>query len=126
MVEIIEELKKLVEEHALGFATIDASGKPHNIAVGDVKVVSKNQLIIGDVYLVETIKNIQKNNSVSLVVWNKGWEENCIGYELQGTAEHFSEGEWVEKAKKIHEGFPVKGAIIVTLNKIKKLAVGNP
>jgi len=126
MAEITEELKDLIEGHALGFATVDESGNPHNIAVGDVKIVSKNQVIIGDVYIVETTKNIKKNNNVSLVVWNKDWEENCTGYELKGTAEYFSEGKWVEMAKKIHEGFPIKGAIIVTINKIKKLAVGNP
>ena len=124
MAEITEELRKLIEGHALGLATVDKSGNPHNIAVGDVKLVSKDQVIIGDVYLVETIKNIQRNKNVSLVVWNKDWEKNCIGYELKGIAEYFSVGNWLKMAKEIHEGFPVKGAIIVTINKIKKLAVG--
>lgn len=122
MAEISEELKKLIEENALALATVDENSKPHCIAVADVKVVSENQFLIGDNYMVKTIKNIQKNNNISLVVWNKNWEENCVGYELKGTAEYFEEGKWQEMIKEIHKGFPAKGAVLVTVTKIKKLA----
>ena len=49
--EINEGVKKMIEDNALGLATVDEKGNPHNIAVGDVKVVSKNQLLIGDNYI---------------------------------------------------------------------------
>jgi predicted pyridoxine 5'-phosphate oxidase superfamily flavin-nucleotide-binding protein len=122
MVEITEELKRLIEENALAFATVDESGKPHNIAVGDVKVVSKNQILIGDNYMVETIKNIQRSNNVALAVWSRNWEERCVGYELRGIAEYITQGKWHELVKEIHKGFPAKGAILVTITKIKKSA----
>jgi hypothetical protein len=124
MVEINEELKKLIEENALAFATVDESGNPHCIAVAFVKVVSKNQILVTDNYMVETIENIQRNPHVALVVWNRDWEENCVGYELRGTAEYFTEGKWYEMVKQIpeNEGEPCKGAILITINKIKKLA----
>lgn len=121
MVTINNELKQLIEENALAFATINESGNPHCIAVADVKVISKNQILIGDNYLIETIKNINKNSNVALTVWNRNWEENCIGYELKGIAKYFKEGKWKEMVKKIHKGFSPKGAILVTINKIKKL-----
>ncbi|OGM02988.1 hypothetical protein A3K72_02560 [Candidatus Woesearchaeota archaeon RBG_13_36_6] len=122
MVEITDDIKKLIEGNALAFATVGEDGKPHCIAVGDVKVVSKNELLVGDNYMNETKRNIQKNNNVVLVVWSRNWEKDCIGYEFRGTAKYFSEGKWVEMVKKIHEGFPAKGAIIITINKIKKMA----
>lgn len=124
MVVINEELKKLIEENALAFATVDENGNPHCIAVGDVKVVSENQILITDNYMIETRKNIQQNPNVALSVWNKAWKENCVGYELGGTAEYFTEGKWYELIKQIPEnkGEPCKGAILVTINKIKKLA----
>lgn len=122
MIEITAELKKLIEENALAFATIGEDGKPHCVAVGFVKVVSKNQLLITANYLEETINNIKRNKNVALAVWNRNWEENCIGYELKGIAEYFDSGKWHEMVKEIHKGFPAKGAILVTVTKIKKLA----
>lgn len=122
MVEINEELKKLIEGNALAFASIDDSGNPHCIAVADVKVASRNQILIGDNYIVETLKNIKRNKNVALAVWNRSWEEECVGYELKGAADYFTGGKWHEMVKELHKGFPAKGAILITVNKIKKLA----
>ncbi len=122
MAEINHYIKKLIEQNAVALATIDKSGKPHCIAVGDVKVISKNQVLIGDNYMRETIKNIKQNNKVALVVWSRNWQKNCVGYELRGTTRYFTQGKWASAVKKIHKGFPAKGAILITINKIKKLA----
>jgi len=120
---INEGIKKMIEENALGLATADKQGNPHNIAVGCVQVLSKNQLLISDNYLQETIENIKKNPNVALVVWAKNWKENYIGYELKGKAEYFTSGKYLEIIKKIpiNQGEPCKGAILITINKIKVL-----
>jgi len=117
-------IKKIIEENALGLATTDEKGNPHNIAVGYVQVISKNQLVISDNWLEETIQNIKKNPNVALVVWVSNWKKNCVGYELKGKAEYFTSGKYHEMIKKlpINKGEPCKGAILVTLNKIKALA----
>ena len=115
-------MKKLIEENALAFSTVDETGNPHCIAVGNVRVVSKNQILIGDNYMAETVRNIKKNKNVSLAVWCRSWEKNCVGYELRGAAEYFKEGKWREMIKEIHKGFPAKGAILITVDKVKKLA----
>ena len=124
MVTINNELKQLIEENALAFASMNENGNPHCIAVGFVKLISKDQILITDNYIIETIKNIQKNPNIALTVWNKEWKENCIGYELIGTAEYFTEGKYHSTIKSIPEnkGEPCKGAILVTINKIKSLA----
>jgi predicted pyridoxine 5'-phosphate oxidase superfamily flavin-nucleotide-binding protein len=116
-------MKKLIEENALGFASINAKGELHNIAVALVKVIGSNQLLISDNYIEETVNNIKKNSNVALVVWAKDWIKNCIGYELAGKAEYFNSGKWIDEIKKIPEnnGAPCKGAILVTVNKIKVL-----
>jgi predicted pyridoxine 5'-phosphate oxidase superfamily flavin-nucleotide-binding protein len=69
--------------------------------------------------MLDTIKNIKNNKNVSLAVWDNARQD--IGYELQGEAEYFSSGDYLAKVKDIHQGFPAKGAIIVTINKIKVL-----
>ncbi|MFA4960301.1 MAG: pyridoxamine 5'-phosphate oxidase family protein [Candidatus Pacearchaeota archaeon] len=123
LVEINEGIKRMIENNALGFATVDEGGNPHNIAVGFVKVVSKDELIISNNYIEETIENIKMNGNVSLVVWERNWEENCIGYELRGNAQYFTGGKWVDFIKKIpiNDGELCKGAILVKVNKIKVL-----
>jgi predicted pyridoxine 5'-phosphate oxidase superfamily flavin-nucleotide-binding protein len=120
---INEGMKKMIEENAMGLATTDKEGNPHNIAVGYVKVVSPNQLVISNNYINETIENIKNNSNVSLVVWARNWEKAGVGYELKGKAEYFTGGKWLEFIKKIpiNKGEPCKGAIVVEINKIKPL-----
>ena len=124
MVKIDAELKKLIEENAMALATVGADGKPHCIAVAFVKVVSDSQILITDNYMVETRNNIKNSASVSLAVWNKNWKEECRGYALEGQAEHYTSGQWYDRIKALPEnkGEPAKGAILITIEKIKKLA----
>jgi predicted pyridoxine 5'-phosphate oxidase superfamily flavin-nucleotide-binding protein len=121
---INEGIKKMIERNAMGLATIDEKGNPHNIAVGYAKVVSRNRIVISNNYLVETIENIKKNPNVSLVVWTEKWKEACMGYELKGKADYFTSGQWLDFIKElpINKGEPCNGAILVTINKIKPLA----
>lgn len=119
---IDKEIKKLIEGNAIALATVNVDNTPHCIAVGDVKVLNNKTLLVGDNYMNLTVKNIKKNKKVSLVAWDKNWEDNCVGYEILGDANYYTEGEWINEVKKIHQGFPAKGAIVVFVNGIKKLA----
>ena len=122
-IKINEGIKKVIENSVGAFATIDTNGNPHNIAVGFMKVVSDDEVLITDNYMKDTIENIKRNNNTSLLVWIKDWEKECMGYELKGTSQYFTEGEWIDFIKKIPENKdePCKGAILVKINKIKVL-----
>ena len=121
---ITKEMKRLIEDNALALATIDDKGNPHNIALGYVKVVSKNQLLVTVDIIVQTIKYIKKNPNIAIAVWNKEWKKKCIGYEFKGNAKYFSKGKWVDFVKKMPEnkGLKCRGAILIRINKIKKLS----
>ncbi len=124
MSEINEELKKLIEDNALALSTVNESGNPYCIAVGFVKVVSANQILVTDNYMNETTRNLKKNPNVALSVWDTNWKEKCIGYKLKGKADYFTEGQWYDKIRTIpeNEGEPCKGAILITITNIKKVA----
>ena len=124
MDEITEDLKVLIENNALALATVSSDGKPHCIAVGYAKVVGENQILLTDNQMAETRENILKNSNVALSVWTRNWEEDCAGYEFKGTAQYFKQGEWINLIKKIPEnqGEPCKGAILIVVNQVKKLA----
>lgn len=121
---INEGIKKIIEGNALGLATVSKEGKPHNIAIGYVQVISPTELLISDNYLQETIDNIKKNPHVAIVVWASNWKKNCVGYELKGKAEYFTSGKHHELVKKlpINKGEPCKGVILFKVQKIKVLA----
>lgn len=115
-------IKKLIEANALGLATIGKNNKPHNIAVAYVKVIG-DQVVISNVHIKESIRNIKSNKHVSLVVWNKDYDKACIGFELIGIASNYTEGKWFDYVCRLpdNEGYRIKSAIVVRIIKIKKL-----
>ncbi|MDD3939666.1 MAG: pyridoxamine 5'-phosphate oxidase family protein [Patescibacteria group bacterium] len=115
-------LKKFIEANALGLATVSKTGKPHNIAIAYVKVIN-DQVIISNAHIKESIKNLEHNNNVSLVIWNPEWEKSCVGFELIGRAKNYTDGKWLKYVKELpnNEGYDIKSAIVVKVKKIKKL-----
>ena len=120
MVSISPSIKKLIEGNPLAFATVDVKNKPNVIGVAYVKVVSKNQILITDVAMKQTKKNIKRNNNVCFAVWDKKWK----GCKLIGKAKYFSTGKWKSFVEKMPEnkGMSPKGAILITISKLMKLA----
>ena len=119
MVKINSEIKKLIEDNPLSFATVNEDGKPNVIGVACVKVVADNQILITDNYMKQTKENILQDNNVCLAVWNKDWE----GYKFIGNAQYFTEGKWKEFVEKMpdNKGLPSKGAILITISELIKL-----
>ena len=124
MTEIDDKLKNLIENNVLTLTTVDKDRSPHSIAVAYVKVVYKDKILVSDNYMKETLENLKINSNVSLLMWNENWKKDCFSFELRGKAQYFTSGKWREDVKKIQEnkGNPAKGAILVTITKIKKLA----
>lgn len=122
MIKISLGIKKLIENNACAFCTVDRLGKPHSIAVACVKVF-EDKIIITNTHIKESLKNIKSNNSIALAVWNKEWEKACVGFELKGQAAHYTIGKWYDFVNNLPEnkGYKIKGAIVITVNKIKKL-----
>lgn len=119
----INDLKTKIEGNALSLATVSLDGTPHCIVVGFCKIVD-GKIVITDNCMVETTKNIVRNPRVSIALYSRDWENDCWGFELRGKAEYFKEGgavDFVRKLKENKDAYP-KGAIVVTVDKIKKLA----
>ena len=119
MINIPPVAKKIIENNAVAFATVDKTSKPNVIGVAYVKVVAKNQVLITDNFMKQTKENLAKNNNVCLAVWNKNWK----GYKLVGKAKYFTNGKWKKYVEKMPEnkGFSAKGAILITVSKLIKL-----
>ncbi len=118
-----EDLKKLIENNALALSTISNDGTIHAIVVAFVKIVSENQILVTDNFMKNTPLNLKKNNNVTLVVWSSNWKEECVGYEIKGKAEYFTEGKYSQVcfSQIFSTGLSAKGAILITVEKIKNL-----
>lgn len=115
-VVIDNKLKSLIEKNCVALATVMPDGKPNVIGVAFVKVIGKNKLLVTDNYMNQSIKDIETNPSVAVVVWDK----DMSGFKLVGEAEYHSEGEWLDRVKAMPEnkGLPAKGSVLVTANLI--------
>jgi len=113
-----EDVIKTIEKNPVAISTCDKKGEP-NISVAAFIKIKNNKIIITNNYMGKTIENIKQNPKVSLAVWNQKWK----GYKINGAAEYFGKGTWMNFIKKIPENKnePCKGAIIVTPTKIKKI-----
>jgi len=121
--EITEDIKKVIEENGISFATVNEFNKPHIIIVADIKIISKNQILIADNFMKNTVENLKNNNNVSIMVWDKKITQDSLAYEIIGEAQYFSEGKWKEEGHQIDPDCETKGAILVTVTKIKKLSL---
>ena len=115
---INEKAKKIIEENPVALATSD-NNMPNVIAVAYVKIVADDKILITDNYMKGTKENIEKNPNICLAVWDKEWN----GYKIIGKAQYLTSGEWFDFIKSMPEnkGFPAKGAILITISKIREL-----
>lgn len=113
-----KDVKRIIEENPIAFATVNLDGSPHVIAVAYVKV-KDDKIIITNNYMTTAVANFKKNKMISLAVWNKKWD----GYRIEGEANYFEEGEWFDFVKSIkeNEDEPCNGAVVIDIKEIKKL-----
>ncbi len=114
-----EDIKKLIEENPVALATVCSDGNPNVIPIAFAKVVSDNEIVITDNFMIQTRENLQSNKNVCLSVWNKDWN----GYKILGEAQYIKSGKWknfIEEMKE-NEGLSAKGAILIVINKLIKL-----
>lgn len=109
----------MIEENPVALATT-INHKPHVIAVAFCKVINKDSVLITDNFMKTCKNNILKNGNVALAVWDKSWS----GFQLKGKASYYKKGKWFDQMKQLKENkdCPAKGAILVKVNQIIKLA----
>ncbi len=67
-------------QHVL-MSTIDRSGVPHIVSVGSFEHLAEEKIALGDWHCPVTLRNLQYNPHVALVVWNIATD---YGYQLIG------------------------------------------
>lgn len=113
---LTEAVKKVLAENMWDLATC-SDNQPNVVPVAFKDVIADGKLVIGDVFLETTLKNLQANGGkIAISVYNA---TSLEGYQIKGTAEYVTSGELVETFKKavetmFHGAATAKGALIVT------------
>lgn len=110
---------KLLKSGMWDLATC-ANGEPM-VPVAFKDVTPDGKLVVGDVFLDTTLKNLAASNGkIAISVYDA---QNLEGYQVKGTAQYVTEGEVVSTFKVMVEKMfsgaaTAKGALIVTPEKV--------
>lgn len=98
-----------------------ANGQPNVVPVAFKDITPDGKLVVGDVFLNTTLKNLQANGGkIAISAYDA---KSLDGYQIQSTAEYQTSGELVDTFKKLVEDMfqgaaTAKGALIITPEKI--------
>ena len=114
-----EKVKKLLKENVWDLATC-INEEPNVVPVAFKDVTDEGKLVVGDVFLETTLKNIKANSRIAVSAYDV---KSLEGYQVKGRAEYVSEGTLVNGFKVVvekmfHGAATAKGALIITPEKI--------
>ena len=115
-----ESVIKVLKNGMWDLATC-ADGEPNVVPVAFKDVTEDGKLIVGDVFLETTLKNIQANGGkIAISAYDA---QSLEGYQVKGTAEYVTEGEVVDTFKAMVEKMfngatTTKGALVITVSKV--------
>lgn len=115
-----ETVCKLLKSGMWDLATC-ADGMPNVVPVAFKDVTEDGKLVVGDVFLDTTLKNLAANDGrIAISVYDA---QTLEGYQIKGTAQYVTEGEIVNTFKAMVEkmfngGATAKGALIITPEKV--------
>lgn len=111
---------KVLKENMWDLATC-AGGEPNVVPVAFKDVTDDGKLIVGDVFLDTTLRNLRENgNRIAISAYDA---KTLEGYQIKGVAEYQSEGEIVDTFKRIVEQMfdgaaSAKGALVITPERV--------
>lgn len=115
-----ENVVKVLKENLWDLATC-VNNEPNVIPVAFKDVTEDGKLVVGDVFLTATLRNLKANGGKIAV---SAYDAKTLeGYQIKGTAEYVTEGELVATFKKAVEttfngAATAKGALIITPEKV--------
>ncbi|MGN0404726.1 MAG: pyridoxamine 5'-phosphate oxidase family protein [Bariatricus sp.] len=115
-----EKVTKVLKENMWDLATC-AGNEPNVVPVAFKDVTEDGKLVVGDVFLETTLKNIKENGGrIAISAYDA---KTLEGYQIKGTAEYVTEGAVVDTFKKMVETMfngaaTAKGALVITPNTV--------
>ena len=115
-----ESVIKVLKNAMWDLATC-ADGEPNVVPVAFKDVTEDGKLVVGDVFLETTLKNIKANEGeIAISAYDT---KSLEGYQIKGTAEYVTEGIIVDTFKAMIEKMfngaaTAKGALVITPSRV--------
>jgi predicted pyridoxine 5'-phosphate oxidase superfamily flavin-nucleotide-binding protein len=129
-VKMNTDIKDVLAGSIIYLATASKTGIPNVVPIGGKKVIDDQTLLIVDVLLNRTKKNIIENPTVAIIVEDLKREKPC-SYQLKGKAEIHTNGDYLQQAISVSENafakckkaghrtkYKVRSAVLVTVEEI--------
>lgn len=112
-----EAVVKVLKENLWHIATFGE--EPNVVPVGFKDVTDDGKLVVGDVFMEATAKNVKANGKVAIAAATPKSE----GYQVKGTAEYVTSGAlfdaYQKKAAEVfHGAMAIKGLLVITPEKV--------
>ncbi len=113
-----ENVVKLLKEQVWYLATY--SDEPNAVPVAFKDVTKDGRLVVGDVFLETTLRNIAANGRIAVSASNAASLE---GYQIKGTATYITAGPVVDTFQQMvearfHGAVTAKGALVITPERV--------
>ncbi len=113
-----ENVRRILAEQMWYLATY--SNEPNAVPVAFKEVSEDGKLLVGNVFLETTLKNIKANGKIAVSASDAATLE---GYQIKGTAQYITEGPIVDKFKQMVEAMfkgaaTAKGALVITPERV--------
>jgi predicted pyridoxine 5'-phosphate oxidase superfamily flavin-nucleotide-binding protein len=120
MKTISPEATEIIEHNPIVLATTTPEGMPNAIAVAAAQVIDKTTILVTDVFMNQTLKDIAHKPDITVLAWDK----DMTGYKMIGRAEYYTTGKWFDMVKTLPDNYNLtpKGAVIIRVEKIFKTA----
>ena len=129
MVKINEEIESAIERAGVVvIATVDKAGQPNVVPIAYKKVLSENELLLVNIFMMKTEENIKINPGVAVSIWYNDSSGNSKGYQLKGKARIETSGKIFDEGKKIVQAAEPelipKSAVIISVDSIYSISPG--
>jgi predicted pyridoxine 5'-phosphate oxidase superfamily flavin-nucleotide-binding protein len=128
MVKITRDMKDVFKKsNPFIVTTVSKGGKPNGVPVGLATIISDDEIMVVDVLMNKTRKNIAENPVVAVTAWDLGVH---YGYQFKGKARVETSGKMFDKAVEFLKSRPgdlkltVKAAVIVKVEEAYYIGIG--
>ena len=123
MKQLDAKVKSLMEAQPLWYVGT-CSDEPNVSCIGFKGIVDDGRILLCDVFMNHTLKNILKNGKVAITVCDP---ENMEAYQVSGTAEYITDGPYVDEWKPLAAAMSggklqPKGIVLVTPETVRDMS----
>jgi predicted pyridoxine 5'-phosphate oxidase superfamily flavin-nucleotide-binding protein len=122
MGKLTQDMKDVMEKsRGYAIATCTKDGIPNVVPIHFIKILSDDEIMLGDIFMKKTFENIQQNPIIAISVWD--WDAKPRrGYQFKGTPRIETSGKIFDMAVEIVKAekpdLAPKSAIVVKITDI--------